>query len=118
MTILNKVKELANLIKELGDVDLYRKVVDLEAEIVELTGEIRALKEKVEKHSDTISKLTFDPPFYVGEEESDLYCSHCIEVHSLPVRLVKVARSEIKPKIYSCPMCNSEYSDTRDGGAR
>ncbi|NKB32892.1 MAG: hypothetical protein GKR91_07320 [Pseudomonadales bacterium] len=119
MSILDKAKELANLIKELGETDLYRKTVELEADIVDLTGENRALKEKIdelEKHSSIIDNLTFDPPFYVGGEKSDIYCSHCIEVHSLPVHLVKVAKSEIKPKIYSCPMCNNEYTDARDNG--
>lgn len=117
MSTLDKAKELAGLIKELDDADLYRKIVELEADIVELTSDNKELKEKVselEKYSNIIDDLTFDPPFYVGGEKSDLYCSHCIEVHSLPVHLIKVAKSEINPKIYSCPMCNNEYTDTRN----
>lgn len=119
MSILDKAKELASLIKKLDDVDLYRKIVELEAEIVDLTSQNRDLCEKleeIEKHSSTIDKLTFDPPFYVGGEKSDLYCSHCVEVHKIAVHLVRTARSEIRPRIYSCPMCSNEYPDKRDDG--
>jgi len=121
MNVVDRAKELATLIKKLDDIDLYRKIVELEGEIIELTRQNRELGERVEdfeRSSDIINKLTYDPPFYVGDLPSDLYCSHCIEVHKMPVHLVKTTRAEMRRRIYSCPKCSNEFPDMRDGGHR
>ena len=36
MSIIDNVKEIANLVQKLGDMELNRKIVELEGEIIEI----------------------------------------------------------------------------------
>ena len=47
MSIINRIKDIADLIKKLNDIELYRKIVELEGDIIELTRINRDLEERV-----------------------------------------------------------------------
>jgi hypothetical protein len=46
MSIINNVKEIADLVQKAGDIELYRKIIELEGELIELTRSNRELEKQ------------------------------------------------------------------------
>jgi len=81
MSILENMKEVADLVKKIGDVELYRKIVELEGEVVELTRSKRLLEQQVEELEAQAAfkkKLSFRKPFYFAEGDDVPYCPRCL----------------------------------------
>jgi DNA integrity scanning protein DisA with diadenylate cyclase activity len=109
MSILDNVKEVADLVKKVGDVELYRKIVELEGEVVELTRSKRALELKVEELEGLLSfskKLMFKNHFYFAEGDEVPYCARCWELRKQAVHLFvepwSVAGQRLGGHRYSC----------------
>ena len=71
MSIVENVKEVADLVKKLGDVDLYRKIVELEQEVFDLTRQNRKQEEEIVRLNELVitkQKMIFRKPFYFIEK--------------------------------------------------
>ncbi len=104
MSIIENVKEIANLARKLDDVDLYRRILALEQEVFELNEENRSLKERIsnlENIEDITSKMIFKSPFWYMEGDKVPYCPRCWENDKRTIHLV-----EIPAHGYECPQCN------------
>jgi len=104
MSIIENVKEIADLVKKLDDVDLYRRILTLEQEVFELNEENRSLKERIsnlENIKDITSKMTFKSPFWYMEDDEIPHCPRCWESDKRTIHLV-----EIPDHGFECPQCN------------
>lgn len=109
MSLLDNVKDLADLIKKVGDTDLYRKIVDLQGEVVQQADENFRLKKQVKELEEAMAfagKLTFKAPYYFAEHDDVPYCPTCWEDQKKAVHL---ARS-VTATWMECRRCHSVFS--------
>jgi hypothetical protein len=111
MSMIEEVKEIADLIKKVGDADLYRRIVNLEAEVIELTRNNRHLGQKVEELQDSLKiskKLTFKDPYYWVEGDPTPYCPACWDSKKLATHIVKITHPMLHHR-KECPCCKHVY---------
>ena len=113
MSIVENVKEVADLVKKLGDVDLYRKIVELEQEVFDLTRQNRKQEEEIVRLNELVitkQKMIFQKPFYFIENDEYPYCPKCWEVDRVTVHLV--GPMKLGPgRRYDCPNCKEFFID-------
>ena len=113
MSIVENVKEVADLAKKLGDVDLYRKIVELEQEVFDLTRQNRKQEEEIVRLNELVitkQKMIFRKPFYFIENDEYPYCPKCWEVDRVTVHLV--GPMQLGPgRRYDCPNCKEFFID-------
>lgn len=121
MGIIENVKEITEFIKKNGDLNLYRKVVELEAEVLEMVvvcreqgAQLRALRMRAE----IVAGLHFGAPFYVSADGSEFYCARCVDADGMAMHVVATADKRDGYRVWCCPQCKTEYTETRLGGAR
>ncbi len=110
MSLIDNMKEVADLIKKVGDTELYRKIVELEGEVIELTHENHQLKKKVEDLERKLAlqkQMIFKAPLYFQEGDQTPYCPACWEEHRRAVHLVLQFRGERTR--WDCPSCKQTY---------
>ena len=113
MSIVENVKEVADLVKKLGDVELYRKIVELEQEVFDLTRLNRNQEEEIVRLNELVitkQKMMFRKPFYFIENDEQPYCSNCWEVNRVTVHLVGPMKVGSGPR-YDCPNCKGLFID-------
>jgi hypothetical protein len=111
MSIIDNVKEIADLIKKAGDIELYRKIVELEGEIIELTRSNQSLEEEVAEIKGLLAfskRLTFRQPYYYAEDDDVPYCPQCWEADQKPIHLI--GRHSSEGMNYSCTNCQTTYT--------
>jgi len=102
MSVLENVKEVADLVKKLGDVELYRKIVELEEEVFALSRDNRELKDQVAKLEQKLSfssKLAHRPPLYYADDDPVPLCPRCWETENKAIHLVG------ENEAFECPQC-------------
>jgi hypothetical protein len=113
MSIIDNVKDIAELIKKLGHTDLCRKILDLEEEIVALTRQIRSLEEENEELKKTLSlikKMKSKKPFYFQDGDPVPFCPRCWEKDKNPVHLIGPVKLAAGRR-YGCPNCKEFFID-------
>lgn len=112
MSIIDNVKEIADLIKKVGDIELYRKIVELEGEVVELTREKRLLEEKdaeLEKQLSISKEIFFKGQFYFMPDDEVPFCPKCWEYDKKAIHLVKPYPGTPHRPQHQCPNCKTLY---------
>lgn len=107
MSIIENVKEIANLVRKLDDIDLYRRILALKQEAFELNEENRLPKERInnlKNIEDITSKMIFKSPFWYMEGDAVPYCPRCWENDTKTIHLM-----EIPFHGYECPQCNNRF---------
>ena len=115
MSIIDNVKEVADLIKKAGDIELYRKIVELEGEIIELTRQKRGLEEKNEelgKLLNTQKAMVFKKPFFYQGDDPHPYCPKCWEADKKSIHLDGPQDMLGGPR-YDCPNCKVHFIHPR-----
>lgn len=115
MSIIDNVKEVADLIQKVGDMELYRKIVDLKAEIVELSRNNMKLEQE---NSELRAKLEikenmeFRQPFYFLGDDKIPYCPLCWESEQKAIHLMGPKKTPHKNNVwYRCPNCENNFDD-------
>jgi hypothetical protein len=86
MSLIENLKEAADLAKKLGNIDLYKKIVELEGEIIEVTRQKLHLESKVEELQKQLSlkaRMSFSQPFYCQEGDPVPFCPRCYEKETI-----------------------------------
>ena len=115
MSIIDNVKEIANLVKKIDDIDLYRRIIELESEIIELTRENHELK--VDNHDlkeklNLSEALVFRKPFYYKENDDTPYCPRCWEADRKAIHL-NGPIEDMGDHYHFCPVCNFRVWDSQ-----
>lgn len=109
MSIIDGIKEVANVVRKADNIDLYRKILDLQQEALELVEENHKLKNEIEKlnnYSETQERLMFkDNKYYLktGESEDGPFCTACWDNNGILVRLHKSTPYGVE--MHRCPVC-------------
>ncbi|HWZ80518.1 MAG TPA: hypothetical protein VNX87_28530 [Candidatus Sulfotelmatobacter sp.] len=111
MSIVENIKDAADLAKKIGDIELYRKIVHLEGEVMDLTREKRQAEQKIEELEEKLalnSKMNFKQPFYFQEGDDVPFCPRCFEKDKAAVHLfLEINREDLKR--WDCHECESQY---------
>jgi hypothetical protein len=106
MSIIDNVKEIADLVKKAGDIDLYRRIVGLEGEVLDLSRRNRELEYKIEELREVVDiskKLVFKAPFYWIPDDKIPFCSKCWEENKKPIHMLL---TDPDSRYYACPVCD------------
>jgi hypothetical protein len=112
MTIVENVKEVADLVKKYNDIDLNRRILNLENEVLDLTRDKRRADNKIEELEEALKfkeKLTYKTPFFWLEGEAEPYCSPCWSTKRQAVHVIEAAVAGSKRTEKMCPSCKTIY---------
>ena len=112
MSVLENMKEVADIVKKIGDIELNRKILTLETEVIELTREKRRADERVEELERTMkfkAELSFKEPFYWMPGDAVPYCAHCWEDARKAVHVI-YGHSNSSGQYWHCPNCKTHYT--------
>jgi hypothetical protein len=112
MSILDNVKEVADLAQKIGNLDLYRKILSLEGEVQDVTRSKRQLEIKVEEQDRIINlrkDLKFKEPFYYLEGDKTPYCPACFEGPKHLAVHVVFGHKNTNETRWDCPSCERMY---------
>jgi hypothetical protein len=124
MSIIDDVKEIADLIDKSKNLELYTKILDLEVNIYELSREKRSVDERNEELEKLLKfkdQLVFKDPVYYVENDNTPYCPKCWESESRAIHLTIDKDSDrgygicqqCKSRYYTKPRKNSPYNSYR-----
>jgi hypothetical protein len=102
MSIVENVKEIADLVKKVGDRELYRKILELEEAVFALSRENRELKDSCESLKEKLAfsaKLTHRHPLYYVQDDLVPFCPRCWESEQQAIHLIG------QNEAYECPQC-------------
>jgi hypothetical protein len=111
MSVLENMKEVAELVKKLGDIDLNRKIVNLEGEVLDLTRDKRRAEAKIEELEEllkTKQALKFKAPFFWSEGDNTPFCPSCWEGRITAVHLF-LNSDNSERTVWDCPNCKHRY---------
>jgi len=111
MGIIENIKDIGNLVQKMGNMDLYRKIIELEGEVVGLTRENLEMEKKIEELNtllETKKAMTFRPPFYFQEGDSQPFCPKCWEADRKAIHLDGPSDVLAGPR-YDCPNCKNHF---------
>jgi len=115
MSLLENMKDIADLIKKAGDVELYRRIVESEGEVVDLTREKRQLEDRVRELESQLAlqkKMAFKSPFYWQEGDATPYCPTCWETKQMAVHLA-FAFEDSNGARWDCKSCQQRHTDRK-----
>lgn len=107
MSIVDNIKDIANVVRKADSIDLYRQILDLQQEALELVEENINLKNEIREFKnkmDLQEKLTFHDNMYFinNDDENDgPYCTTCWDSENKLVRLHELS--------YGGHICNACY---------
>lgn len=107
MSVVDNIKDVADLIKKAGDIELYRKIVELQGEIVELMSQKLENEKKIEKlEADLVLRahMVFKRPFYYQEGDGVPFCPKCYEHERLAIHLFLYGDFR-----WDCHHCKTKY---------
>lgn len=106
MSIVEGMREVAELAKKQGNIDLYTRILELRIEINEINEERLKLQLKVSELEERLAmkdQMTFREPFWYREGDNVPHCSACFEKDSRPVHMVSLDHSA--DGRFQCPVC-------------
>jgi enoyl-[acyl-carrier-protein] reductase (NADH) len=136
--ILSSIKtasDIAKLIKDAGitldEAEQKLKLATLVDSLVEARTQLAKVREEIVRKNEIIFKLekeleyankfdellltlTFNSPFYISNENQELYCPKRIEGDRKAIHLVKTANLEMRRRVWACPQCKTNFTDMRD----
>lgn len=93
MSIVDNIKDVANIVRKADNIDLYRQILDLQQEALELVEENNNLKtelQEIRKSTDIQEKLVFEDNSYFIRDEyrnDGPYCTTCWDYEGKLVRM-------------------------------
>ena len=111
MSVVENMKEVADLVKKFNDIELNRRILNLENEVLDLSREKRRAEEKVEELERTLKlkqDLAFDAPFFWIEKDTTPFCPSCWEDKHKTVHLF-FTFSNTETTRFDCPTCKHMY---------
>ncbi len=112
MSVVESMKDVAELVKKFNDIELNRHILNLENEVLDLSRDKRRLEEKVEELERTLRlrrELHFFEPFYWAKGDATPYCPSCWEAKTSAVHLLFGHDSTDGSSAWKCPSCKHEY---------
>ena len=106
MSIVEGMKEIAELAKKQGNVDLYTRILELRIEMIEVSEEKLKLQVKVNELEERLrmkDQMTFSEPFWYREGDDTPHCPACYEKDSRAIHLLSLDHSA--DGRFSCPVC-------------
>jgi len=122
MSIVDGMKEIAELAKKQGNIDLYTRILELRLEMNEISEEKLKLQLKVNDLEERLrvkDQMSFREPFWYREGDDTPHCSACFEKDSRAVHMVSLDHS-LEGR-FQCPVCKFLYhrtSKSRPGSYR
>ena len=116
MSVVENMKDVADLVKKFNDIELNRRILNLENEVLDLSREKRRAEERVEELERALKfskELKFNTPFYWLEGDSEPYCPACWESKHLAIH-VTTSWDPVRYTHKECPACKQHFM-TRPG---
>ena len=113
MSVVENMKDLADLAKSTGQIELYKQISEAEDAVREIAREKRRLEDRVEELERAMrfrEETVFKAPFYylkVGDQTP--YCPRCWEKDTQAVHVV-VNWHDSSGIQWHCPDCKSIYT--------
>ena len=106
MSMVDGMKEVAELAKRQGNVDLYTRVLDLRIEMNEVNEEQLRLQLRVNELEEMIrtkEQMAFREPFWYREGDETPHCPACYENNGRAIHLISLdCTSQGR---FTCPVC-------------
>ena len=113
MSIIDDIKEIADFIRQHGNDDLLKKVMGIQEQIIQLNREETQLKIQLQDAKnifDIHSKMKFQKPFYIQENDSQPFCAVCWENDHKAIHLTgPFGEVDSTKRYYSCNVCNNWF---------
>jgi hypothetical protein len=106
MSVLQDMKEVAEIAKKLGNIDLYTKILELRIEMNEINEERLRLQLRVnelEEKNRIKEEMTFRAPFWFREGDDTPHCPACFEKDNRAVHLVSL--DQCLDGRFECSVC-------------
>lgn len=110
MSILQDMKEVAELAKTLGNLDLYTRILELRIEMNEVNEEKLNLRLKVNDLEEKIRRkeeMAFKEPFWYRAGDNTPHCPACFEKENRAIHLLALDNST--QGRFHCPVCKFVY---------
>lgn len=112
MSVIENMKEVAELAKKLGNIDLYTRILELRIEMNEINEEKLGLRLRVnelEEKARVQQQMTFRAPFWYRAGDDIPHCPGCFESHGRAIHLLSLDHSTTSGR-FKCPVCPFLYS--------
>ena len=109
MSVVESMKEVADLVKRFNDIELNRRILNLENEVLDLSREKRRAEERVEELERALKfrgELKFKAPFYYADGDATPYCPGCWEAKRMAIH---VTQHQQFMHLRQCPACKHSY---------
>ena len=109
MSIIDNIKNIADVVRKAGSIDLYRQILDLQQEALELVEENPRLKNEINKlikNAEIDKELIFKDNYYYNKGEDGQegpYCSNCWDNERKLIRVHTIYGMDFE--YYQCPTC-------------
>ena len=106
MSIVQDMKEVAELAKKQGNVDLYTRILELRIEAIEMSEEKLKLQARVNELEEGLrvrDQMTFTEPFWYREGDATPHCPACYEKDNRAIHLISLDHAANGR--FSCPVC-------------
>jgi|HubBroStandDraft_6_1064221.scaffolds.fasta_scaffold83021_2 hypothetical protein len=110
MSILQDMKEVAELAKTLGNLDLYTRILELRTEMNEVNEEKLRLQLRVKELEERIrtkEEMIFKGPFWYRNGDDTPHCPACFEKDNRTIHLVSLDHAA--DGRFHCPVCKFVY---------
>lgn len=117
VSVVENMKEVAELVKKFNDIELNRRILNLENEVLDLSRDKRRAEERIEDLERKLKfreQLTFKSPFYYRGTDPEPYCPGCWDSKRTAVHLHHTRKPLPIGDCMECPSCKHNYR-TRTG---
>jgi hypothetical protein len=113
MSVIDHIKDIANVVRKAGDIDLYRQIIDLQAEMFEVYDQNRVLQTEIDNLKEKLKlkgSLVYEYNAYwisnCDGTKDGPYCSNCWDTEQKTVRMLVDWESA---KRHTCPNCKFQF---------
>src|SRR6266436_6655186 len=93
MSVVENMKDVADLVKKFNDIELNRRILNLETEVLDLSRDKRRAEEKVEELLRALKfskELVLRDGFYWAEGDTTGFCTACWDAKHLAVHVTRL----------------------------
>lgn len=113
MSTLDNIKEIADFFRKEGHEKLLKKALAVQEEIIKYNREETQLKiqlKDVQNRFDIHSKMKYEKPFYVQENDSQPFCAVCWENDHKAIHLTgPYGEVDSTKRYYTCNVCSNWF---------
>ncbi len=117
MSLIDNLKDVAEVVRKAGNIDLYRRITALEGEVIDVTRENRHLQLENEELKTKLSLralMVFRSPFWYSEGDDVPNCPRCWESDQKAIHLQGPFRV-VAGNRFDCPECKECFIAERTG---